>query len=112
VLGVLWLYYRAHTCGERAQALLNAPVHGSIREAPVEPARTRRHPSQQLDPLTDRRDRPDMELAGPHCVHDIRTQHQVLRIAARDQHTLRARQAARLTNLKEPLDLLIDPAMA
>ncbi len=52
----------------------------------------------------------DVELAGAHRLQHALIEHQVGDVGMRDDHPLLARQATRLAEPEETLDLLVDPA--
>ena len=66
------------------------------------------HARQEFDALFDRRVGPDVELAVADRIDDLRLEHEVAHVVARDEHALVAGEAARLADGVEALDLLVD----
>ena len=90
-------------------AVLIAPVLAELlmlRPKPVKANEIR--PIHFSDRIVDGRERPDVELPGAHGIDHRAAQHQVARIAGRDEHALRARQPFGLAGAEETFNLLVD----
>ena len=85
-------------------------MDGALRIVPRLVRFTGRPPHQQFDAFMNGRDGPDVELTGADGGDHILAQHQMHLVGGRDDDPLVARQAARVADVEEPFDLLIDRA--
>ena len=91
---------------ERFQAVFDQSIDRALREPVVgTPFVAGRNPREDLDPLLDGVDRPDVELAGCDRLGDIVPQDDIGDIRAGDHHALVTRQAAHAADIEEAFDL-------
>src|SRR5262249_45463676 len=87
------------------QPILDQPVHRPLWKRPVRCSFAGHPLHQQLDPLVDVADPPDMETSRPYRLDDLLLQHQVLDVGRRHHHPLLARQSSFPAQVVEPFDL-------
>jgi hypothetical protein len=92
-----------------AQTVLHAAMYAAFRIDAIGTACPGRAAGQQLDPLVDMRDGPDVKVAGGDSGHHLVGEHEVRDVGARDRDALLASQAAGAADGEEALDLRGDP---
>src|SRR5438445_12048410 len=75
---------------------------------PVGVARAGRSPGEDLDPVVDGPDRPDVEALLTHRGHDFLAKHEIAGVLVRDDDPLPPRQPLDLARVLEALDLFVD----
>lgn len=74
--------------GILAKSLINPCVHGALFPGTIRAPLPRRHSGENLDPLVDGSNRPDVELALAHGLDHLLSKHEVTHARRGDDHSL------------------------
>ena len=97
----------AATVSHRIELVVDQSIHAALRERSVLVGGARRQPGENRQTDVDVLDREDAKRPFRHGVDDAFSQHEVLHVRTRNQHTLITRQTAARADVEKSFDFLV-----